>query len=213
MPIGHGHFDYFSPKLSFAAAGTDADFTGDKVLLHQHCRSDASFSDGWSKSLDEGEYDVADGDFVNDDASALYVPAGFKVTLHEHGKADSRFADGGTKEYWGPVSVDCLADDDINDWTSHITVEKFVPCADKNQEDAAKPGDCGDCLAGFVVDAASGTCIPEESSDDGTDDGTTDTSPIAPAAIVEPTQPSKTALLPILGLVVIGGVILSMSPE
>ena len=55
MPIGHGHFDYFTPKLSFAAAGTDADFTGDKVLLHQHCKSDASFSDGWSKSLDEGE--------------------------------------------------------------------------------------------------------------------------------------------------------------
>ena len=149
----------------FGAQGNSSNFSGEHPILFEHSIQDENFTEGWTKTFREaGAYDFNNSNytFPNDEASALYVPEGFKGTLHEHSSFDPSFEDGATKEYVGPIDVKSLADDGINDWTSHIKVEKVEivrDCTGENRATADSPGDCGDCIEGFAEDDA-GDCQP-----------------------------------------------------
>ena len=168
MVFGHNVFGmngYGVGNQIFRAKGTHDNFTGNKVKVFQHCMDDDNFTDGWVKEWGEGTYD--EGDFENDDASALWIPAGYTVVASQHYADDDRFP--GKQSTWeGPLIVECLAIGDpdklFNDDISNFEITYLAPvtCADENREESADGNlwTCGDCLSGYTE--VSGLCIEEQ---------------------------------------------------
>jgi hypothetical protein len=106
----------------------------------------------------------------------------------------------------------------VNAWDSYGTrlsfradneeeiTEEEVPeitCADKNQKEGSKPGDCGECLEGYVADYEQQKCVPIESDENGdSDDSQEDAEqPEAVSSQVAPTQSNN-----YLGYAILGGI-------
>ncbi|MBO57570.1 MAG: hypothetical protein CMA77_01040 [Euryarchaeota archaeon] len=158
----------------FQAKGVKSDeFTGDKVIIFQHCLEDENFSDGWKMSLGAGEYDreTLTSGSKNDQISAIYVPEGYTVVAHQNYIDDAET--GETWEWVGPTSKTCLADGSgaANDEISYlkITYEDPEPDADPNDcasENRAVKSDktCGACLTGYSL--VGGKCIADEEEEE-----------------------------------------------
>ena len=105
----------------------------------------------------------------------------------------------------GPINVKSLADDGINDWTSHIKVEKVEivrDCTGENRATADSPGDCGDCIEGFAEDDA-GDCQP-----------LLDVAPMSSQTTQVSQPPKMNPILMILGIAAFGMVAYtSMTPS
>jgi len=138
MTFGHNVFGingYGVGNHIFRAVGTADDFTGDKVKVFQHCMTDENFSDGWVKEWGEGEYDG--DDFVNDDTSALWIPAGYTVVAYRHKKKDTESPDPKQETWEGPLAIECLATSpyDFNDDISHFSITYADPAEEEDEDE------------------------------------------------------------------------------
>lgn len=92
-----------------------------------------------------------------------------------------------------------------SDNEEEITEEEVpeITCADKNQKEGSKPGDCGECLEGYVADYEQQKCVPIESDENGdSDDSQEDAEqPEAVSSQVAPTQSNN-----YLGYAILGGI-------
>ena len=92
-----------------------------------------------------------------------------------------------------------------SDNEEEITEEEVpeITCADKNQKEGSKPGDCGECLEGYVADYEQQKCVPIESDENGdSDDSQEDAEqPEAVSSKVAPTQSNN-----YLGYAILGGI-------
>lgn len=92
-----------------------------------------------------------------------------------------------------------------SDNEEEITEEEVpeITCADKNQKEGSKPGDCGECLEGYVADYEQQKCVPMESDENGdSDDSQEDAEqPEAVSSQVAPTQSNN-----YLGYAILGGI-------
>jgi len=92
-----------------------------------------------------------------------------------------------------------------SDNEEEITEEEVpeITCADKNQKEGSKPGDCGECLEGYVADYEQQKCVPIESADNGdSDDSQEDAEqPESVSSKVAPTQSNN-----YLGYAILGGI-------
>ena len=89
--------------------------TNNRITLYQGC----GFN-GTNASFEEGTYPFRDfiAEFPNDVLSSIRIPAGYKVTLYQHGGPSGR-----TLEL--TEDDDCLSNNNFNDITSAIKVEKL----------------------------------------------------------------------------------------
>ncbi len=73
-----GHFDPATPRGP-----------GDSVRLHQHLPREGELGEAWNLRLRKGQttrlFRAADGHFLNNEASAAWIPPGYEVTLFENG--------------------------------------------------------------------------------------------------------------------------------
>ncbi len=194
MVFGHNVFGingYGVGNQMFRAAGTADAFTGNKVKVFQHCMEDENFTDGWVKEWGEGTYDK--DDFENDDASALWIPAGYTVVASQHFDHDDRFP--GQQSTWeGPMIIECLADatHDFNDDISNFEITYLAPvdCSDENREESADGNlwTCGGCLSGYTE--VSGLCVEEQTE--------------TQAQVVQTTTGSNTTVWVIGGVTLLG---------
>jgi hypothetical protein len=92
-----------------------------------------------------------------------------------------------------------------SDNEEEITEEEVpeITCADKNQKEGSKPGDCGECLEGYVADYEQQKCVPIESDENGdSDDSQEDAEqPETVSSQVAPTQSNN-----YLGYAILGGI-------
>mgnify|MGYP001211142183 FL=1 len=92
-----------------------------------------------------------------------------------------------------------------SDNEEEITKEEVpeITCADKNQKEGSKPGDCGECLEGYVADYEQQKCVPIESDENGdSDDSQEDAEqPEEVSSQVAPTQSNN-----YLGYAILGGI-------
>ena len=134
MTFGHDVFGingYGIGNQIFRAAGTADDFTGDKVKVFQHCMADEMFSEGWTRSFGEGEYDT--NDFPNDDASAMWIPAGYTVVASQHSNTDDSFP-GKQMTFTGPLAIECLVDKGFNDDISNLVITYAEPTSNGDDD-------------------------------------------------------------------------------
>ena len=124
MVFGHDTFGINTHV--FHAAGTEADFTGDKVKIFEHCMEDTNFTTGWSMELGEGEYDkeTFDPEGKNDSISAIWIPEGYTVVAHQNYIDDD--TTGTTWTHYGPKMIKCLAEGSgaANDQISYLKITK-----------------------------------------------------------------------------------------
>lgn len=157
MTFGHNVFGingYGVGNHIFRAAGTADNFTGDKVKVFQHCMTDDRFTDGWVKEWGEGEYHG--DDFVNDDASALWIPEGYTVVAYRHGKEDTESPDPKQEIWEGPLAIECLATApyDFNDDISHFSITYADPSEDEDENgetDSFNPMMIGGAILAVVI--------------------------------------------------------------
>ena len=108
----------------------------------------------------------------------------------------------------------------VNAWDSYGTrlsfradneeeiTEEEVPeitCADKNQKEGSKPGDCGECLEGYVADYEQQKCVPIESDENGDSDDSQEDGE-QPEEILWHHSTPKPASNNYLGYAILGGI-------
>ena len=134
-------------------------FVGNKVILFEHCITDANFP-GYTKNIEVTADGITEGRSEGD--SAIHIPLKTVVILTD--------AAGETLILKGPKKVHCLVDMGWNDRIKSIEVlkESTPPTCDDSNASVLADGSCGPCKTGYILE--NDICTESDDIDDDDDD-------------------------------------------